>query len=331
MSIEREQPSTAFRSMPHYSNYGSTRFSGQPIDDLTGTFNALNETTNFRPQKDESTSIIHPQFQEASKVVIHPQFRTDLINPDSMRPVDSLSETFGDGDPQILGPLSGNGVFKPQDIDTKGSVIIGDDHFMPDRGGDSLTGEGRPKNVWTNGSATSFEDRSVGDYDTNDAVFDMRENIDWTAADGGNGSSWLTAKIASKANAYVDEDVDGFMKLGDIKGGDAITGEGRPTKIWTSGSGTSFEDRLALEFDPNDAQLGMRENFSGTADPGGTSFMTGTFEPAAGMNSFGESLNPVLEVGGQVSPGCTTFMTEKIGANPGQMLSPLSGGDGCPF
>ena len=61
--IEREQPSTAFRSMPHYTTYGSTLFSAQPADELTGTFNALNETTNFRPTKGESVSIVHPTFK----------------------------------------------------------------------------------------------------------------------------------------------------------------------------------------------------------------------------------------------------------------------------
>ena len=90
--------------------------------------------------------------------------------------------------------------------------------FTTGGGGDSLTGEDRPMNVWTNGSATSFEDRLTGDVDSNDVVIGVKENIDWTAANGGPGSSYLTSKAASKTNAYVDEDVDGFMKLGDIKG-----------------------------------------------------------------------------------------------------------------
>ena len=72
--------------------------------------------------------------------------------------------------------------------------------------------------VWTNGSATSFEDRLTGDFDSNDVVIGVKENIDWTTANGGPGSSYLTAKAASTNNAYVDEDVDGFIKLGDIKG-----------------------------------------------------------------------------------------------------------------
>ena len=36
-------------------------------------------------------------------------------------------------------------------------------------------------------------------------------------------------------------------------------------------------------------------------------------------------------ISGTAGPGASTFMTEKTGTNPGQMLSPLSGGDGCPF
>ena len=290
--------------MPHISTYGGSYFSAQPEkedfgsfepreakfqesstnDELTGTFDALNETTNVRPAKGESTSIIHPQFQEDSKAIIHPQFRTGLISPDQMRPVDSLSETFGDGDPRILGPISGNGVFKPQDIDTKGSVIFGDNHFMPDRGSDSITGEGRRMNIWGNGGASTFEDRVLNggfdandfhacpniksDLDNNDVVIGVKENIDWTAANGGPGSSYLTAKDTSQSNAYVDEDVDGFMKLGDIRG----------------------------ELQTTDLRSDNR-------------FVIERFEPLAEMNSFGESLNPVFQLGTNSGPGATTFLT----------------------
>ena len=203
MSIEREQPSTAFRPMPHIISFVKP----QPIDELTGTFDA--------------------QMGE---------LRSDHLT------------------------------FKAQPIN-------------------ELTGEGRPMNVWTNGSATSFEDRTLGDYDANDAMFDMRENIDWTAANGGNGSSWLKAKIASKANAYVDEDVDGFMKLGDIKGEYHQTVH----PDFKTGYHTPFGT--------------ARNRLGGNAGPGGSTFMTETFEPAAGMDSFGESLNPVLEIGTKWCPG----------------------------
>ncbi len=112
-------------------------------DELTGNFDALNRTTNVKPTKDENISIVHPEFKTG--------YDTDSS--------DSLLETFGDGDPRILGPISGEGVFKPQDIDTKGSVIVGDNHFKPGSGGDSITGQGSPLNVWKNGSASALEDR----------------------------------------------------------------------------------------------------------------------------------------------------------------------------
>ena len=227
--------------MPHYSNYGGTRFSAQPADELTGTFNALNETTNFD---------------------------------------DRGGVTGG------FSPISGNGVFRPQFIEPN--------HFTPDRGGDSLTGDGRPMNIWGNGGASTFEDRVFGgfdandfhacpnkksDQDLNDVVIGVEENIDWTAANGGPGSSYLAAKTASKVDAYVDADVDGFMKLGDIKG----------------------------ELQTTDLRSDNR-------------FVIERFEPLAEMNSFGESLNPVLELGDQVGPGGTTFMTGSLGC---QTMPPM--------
>ena len=172
--------------MPHYSNYGGTYLSAQSFDELTGAFSALSETTNFRPNQGEEIGVIHPSYKPDPRGY-------------EPGPVGSLSETFGDGDPRILGPISGEGVFKPQDIDAKGSVILGDNHFMPDRDGDSLSGAGRPTKIWTNGGASTFEDRHVGDYDANDAVFGVKENIDWTAANGGPGSSYMTAKLGTTA------------------------------------------------------------------------------------------------------------------------------------
>ena len=96
---------------------------------------------------------------------------------------------------------------------------------------------------------------------------------------------------------------DDFIKLGDIKGdrlfttgggGDSITGEGRSTKIWTNGGASTFEDRMALDFDANDAVFGMRENVGSTSGPGGTSFMT-------------------ANVSGTAGPGGTSFMTGSFG------------------
>ncbi len=174
------------------------------------------------------------------------------------------------------------GSFEPREVK---SVEIGEPP-EPEIGGlkgefqaDELTGEGRPTKIWTNGGASTFEDIHVGDYDANDAVFSMRENVDWTAANGGPGSSYLAAKTVSQSNAYVGENdgvlnwlVDGDMKLGDIRG----------------------------ELQTTDLRSDNR-------------FVIERFEPAAGMDSFGESLNPVLELGGDSGPGAATFMTGSIG------------------
>ena len=78
------------------------------------------------------------------------------------------------------------------------------------------------------------------------------------------------------------------------------------------------------DYDTNDAVFGVRENIGSTSGPGGTTFMTETFEPAAGMNSFGESLNPVPGLGGTAGPGGTTYMTGRFDM-PSISISP---GDG---
>ena len=252
MTIERGHPSTAFRTMPHLVTFD---VKPQPIDELTGNSDsffgdelhvqadALNETTNFRPQQGESTSIVHPEF------------RTGLISPDQMRPVDSLSETFGDGDPRILGPISGNGVFKPQDIEAKGSVIWGDNHFTPDRGGDSLTGDGRPMNVWTNGSATSFEDR---------VFYGIDPDIQRPSHPNDN--------IGTNSDSYFGDEIHFF------------------TPVASQNGTATFAGSFNLEKGdlPHEGEI---------------------FQPARGMNSFGESLNPVSELGGTAGPGATSFMT----------------------
>ena len=178
-----------------------------------------------------------------------------------------------------------------------GHGVIAEDHSAGSFR-DSLTGEGRPTKIWTTGGASTFEDRHVGDYDANDAVFSMRENVDWTAANGGPGSSYLAAKTVSQSNAYVGEDsvlnwlVDGDMKLGDI-----VEGLHDSVHCITEGCGQN-------------APIGDRfptDNIGTNSGPGGSSFMTETFEPAAGMDNFGESLNPVPELGGKSGPGGTSF------------------------
>ncbi len=190
-------------------------------DELTGTFNALNETTNVRPSKGESISICHGDAitgpigspVELNSLDIGPVNKTAdkgwwTVDGADFRDseLDALNETTN-FDPRILGPISGEGVFKPQDIDAKGSVIWGDNHFTPDRGGDSLTGDGRSMNIlgWNSGAST-FEDRVLdggfdandfhacpnkkSDQDLNDAVIGMRENIGGSSGPG--GSTFMT-------------------------------------------------------------------------------------------------------------------------------------------
>ena len=88
--------------------------------------------------------------------------------------------------------------------------------------------------------------------------------------------------------------------------------------IWTNGGASTFEDRSTVnsvesgagngDFEEGlrndlDGQAFLREQFgvptdnidwtAATGGPG-SSYLTETFEPLAGVNSFGESLNPVL-------------------------------------
>ena len=99
---------------------------------------------------------------------------------------------------QLLGPISGEGVFKPQGIDEQGSVIVGDNRFSQGADAFALLVRGplsdvqpeastEAQTIWTTGGPSTFEDRVESDLDANDAVLAMVQR-------------------------------DGFMKLGDIKG-----------------------------------------------------------------------------------------------------------------
>ena len=225
MSIEREQPSTAFKPMGVFAKLDGITGKSDPQGDLT--LEAL-----------DSASLVQQDGQTYYK---------------------------GPGG-QLLGPLGGEGVFKPQDIDTKGSVIVGDNHFTPDRGGDSLTGDGRPMNVWTNGSATSFEDRLALDFDSNDAQFCNGIDPDIQRPTHPNDN------IGTNSDSYFGDEIHFFTPV-------------------ASQNGTAT---FAGSFNLEKGDLPMEGEI---------------FQPAAGMNSFGESLNPVLEVGGTAGPGATSFMT----------------------
>lgn len=129
-------------------------------------------------------------------------------------------QTFIEGpEGQLLGPISGEGVFKPQGVDEQGSVIVGDNHFSQGVDAFALLVRGplsevqpeastEAQAIWTNGGASTFEDRVESDLDANDAVFAMVQS-------------------------------DGFMKLGDIKGEfQASTRE----KGWWTVDGADFRE-----------------------------------------------------------------------------------------
>ena len=136
---------------------------------------------------------------------------------------------------KLLGPLGGEGVFSSQSLDDKGSVIVGDNHFRTDQGGDSITG---------------------------------------------NETSQLK-----------DQSTDDFVKLSDIKG------------------------------------------FTGDQDPGAgycTGYCFEAFEPIAGMDSFGESLNPAFDIGDTSGPGGMTYMTGQFDMSTDN-LSGTAGPGGSSF
>jgi hypothetical protein len=184
LSIEKEQPSTAFKPMPAYG-----------VDSVVAPQAAHQIPDDFIKLGD-----IKGEFQVT-------EFPGDVVT----------GQANSDDSLAYAGSLFGEGVFKPQSIEDKGSVIFGDNHFRTG-GGDSLTG--------------------------------------------------------NETSQPTDQPTDGFIKLGDIKG---FTSDQNPGAGYCTGH--SFE----------------------------------TFEPIAGMDSFGESLNPAFEIGGTSGPGGTSFMTGNIG------------------
>ena len=294
--------------MPHYSNYGGTTYlSAQPEKESFGSFEPREAKLQEASTNDQLIGGKALKWGEISDVDASLRKADDFIKLGDIKgefQADELTGNFNalnettNFDPKILGPISGNGVFKPQDIDARGSVIVMDNHFTTGGGGDFITVEGRPRNIWTNGGASTFEDRDRG------------------------------------ATVYVDEDVDGFLKLGDIKGELQTTDLRSENRFvierFASGSAVeSFEPLAGMNsFQFNQSARNTADGFrtagggksivhpefrlGGNSAPAGTTFITETFEPAVGMNSFGESLNHVLEISGTAGPGGTSFMTGKF-------------------
>ena len=203
--------------MPHISTYGGFYFSTQPEKEDFGSFEPREAKFQEASTNDELTGRKGLNWRELCDVGTSLRKSDDFIK-------------LGD--------------------------IKGDRLFTTGGGGDSLTGEGRSTKIWTNGDASTFEDRDRG------------------------------------ATVYVDEDVDGLLKLGDIKG------ELQTTEL-------RGENRFVIE-----------RFASGSA--------VESFEPAAGMDSFGESLNHVLEISGTAGPGATSFMTGQFEMPTDKVGNPYS-------
>jgi len=113
-----------------------------------------------------------------------------------------------------------------------------------------------------------------------------------------------------------------FIKLGDIKGefagaySNSLGGFRECSALFTTGGGGDRLTDAGLVF-PGLYDLAGYEG-SGTAtcmsngldcDRNEHGIITETFKPLAEMNSFGESLNPVFQLGTNSGPGATTFLT----------------------
>ena len=255
--------------MPHIKTWDGLDVAPQADEELTGK--AVEPAIDYRNQDIQQLYVFQGRGQNGPGVEVPSPYQSSAsCEEGSAFEVNKEVVSIQDHNRFNPGPFQEGSAIFP------GYGVIAEDHSAGSFR-DSLTGEGRPTKIWTDGGASTFEDRHVGDYDANDAVFGVKENIDWPAANGGPGSSYLTAKNDSQSNAYVGEDsvlnwlVNGFMKLGDIRG----------------------------ELQTTDLRSDNR-------------FVIECFEPAAGMNSFGESLNPVLEVGTNSGPGGSTFMTAQF-------------------
>ena len=163
------------------------------------------------------------------------------------------------------------------------------------------------------------EKEGFGSFEPREAKFqEASTNYELTGRKGLNWSELCDVGTSLRQS-------DDFIKLGDIKGdrhfttgggGDSITGEGRSTKIWTNGGASTFNANDTVVFEtglPVDGLYDSVHYVSDTPCLGGKTHLTETYEPIAEMYSFGESLNPALEIGGTAGPGGTSFMTGNIG------------------
>ena len=202
--------------MPHYTTYGGSYLSALPVDELTSKFDALNETNNFRPSKGESISVVHPDFR--SSRTIDPEDGVNRANPtphpgshsDAVR-ADDIA--WGNQGPVIYKALNETTNFRPTQSECI-SVVHPDFHtglINPDsmRPVDFGSFEPRKSNSleaidldFNDVLIGTFEDRHIGDYDANDTVLSMRQNLGTNSAP--DGLTYITETLEPLAG------MDGF-------------------------------------------------------------------------------------------------------------------------
>jgi hypothetical protein len=190
--------------------------------------------------------------------------------------------------------------------------IKGDRLFTTGGGGDFITGEGRSTNIWTNGGASTFEDRMPLDFALNDVVTcngidpDIQrpthpnDNIGGQAGPG--GTSYLTGengKVIIHPN--FQPEVDGLIQRGDTYQDKAQLmkhapkdSEYRPESQvnpvgvgYTEVEWTYFDNNVGTTAGPGGSTF-FTDNIGANSGPGGTTFMTGQFDMPSDSISPGD-------------------------------------------
>ena len=268
--IERDHPSTALNPMQSIINSAPSVFSATKPS-ITGIRDAdfAHEVSSGIEAKgwwtvdgaDFRSLESHPQQQPLSLIQQGGQIYAE--GPDGV----------------LLSPISGEGVFKPQGIDHQGSVIVGDNRFMPvDPDGQ------RP-----------IQPKGAAPHGLIDPEYDELIDPEYDELAGNPGP----VEPAPLSGLLME--ADGFMKLGDVKG--EVAGGHPALSSWTIAGNLSA---VAESHDviTNPVQHGGIEGGgSNIWTTGGASTFTSidhpaaavTFTPVDSMSRFGDSMDPAGE------------------------------------
>ena len=293
--IEREQLSTALKQMPHYTTWGGT-YVTRPV--------ALEDRKQSAMDHDINDIAIHSKQADVITGIRSAAqgIRAEVAGATYL--TENISTNSGTGGtPFLTGYSEADGFMKLGDIRGEFSpsrnTFYGGTIFYLKDVSSGLRGQGSSGDTVTSGDGTDLigsngESGFASWQDVRDHNHGNRTNWDVICDIG------TSIKQTSVADALTNSGTEGYTEVEwtYLKG-----------DVWTNGSATSFEDRLALDFDANDAVFDMRQNIGCSAH---SCSSTQIFEPAAGMDNVVESLNPVAEIGGQAGPGGSTFMTGSV-------------------